>query len=114
MSAAHTTRTAFRLTGWHVLAIVTGFFALVTAVDIGFVVMAVRTFPGEVSSTPYEDGLAYDRSLAQLRAHLPVQGHLPPPSDRRPEEHGSQQQAHGDELVLLHELDDLLQGRSPT
>jgi nitrogen fixation protein FixH len=68
MSAAHPHRADFRLTGWHVLAIVTGFFTVVTAVDVGFVVMAVKTFPGEVSSTPYEDGLAYDRSLAQLRA----------------------------------------------
>jgi nitrogen fixation protein FixH len=68
MIAADPTPTGFRLTGWHVLAIVTGFFAIVIAVDIGFVVMAVKTFPGEVSATPYEDGLAYDRSLAQLRA----------------------------------------------
>lgn len=58
----------FRLNGWHVLAIVTGFFAVVIAVDVGFAVMAVRTFPGEVSSTPYEDGLAYDKSFEQLRA----------------------------------------------
>lgn len=58
----------FRLNGWHVLAIVTGFFAIVIAVDIGFVVMAVRTFPGEISATPYEDGLAFNRSAAQLRA----------------------------------------------
>jgi len=58
----------FRLTGWHVLAIVTGFFAVVVAVDTGFVVMAVKTFPGEVSATPYEDGLAYNRAYRQLRA----------------------------------------------
>jgi nitrogen fixation protein FixH len=68
MSLADPPRPGFRLTGWHVLAIVTGFFAIVIAVDAGFVVMAVKTFPGEVSSTPYEDGLAYDRSVAQLRA----------------------------------------------
>ncbi len=68
MSIADPPRPGFRLTGWHVLAIVTGFFAIVIAVDTGFVVMAVKTFPGEVSSTPYEDGLAYDRSFAQLRA----------------------------------------------
>ena len=58
----------FRLTGWHVLAIVCGFFAVVIAVDVAFVVVAVRTFPGEVSATPYEDGLAFNRSVAQLRA----------------------------------------------
>jgi len=58
----------FRLNGWHVLAIITAFFAIVIAVDVVFVVMAVKTFPGQVSSTPYEDGLAYNRSLAQLQA----------------------------------------------
>jgi len=56
-------RPGFRLTGWHVLAI-----AVVIAVDAGFVVLAVKTFPGEVSATPYEDGLAYNRSYQQLRA----------------------------------------------
>ncbi len=68
MTPINTPRTAFHLTGWHVLAIISGFFAIVIAVDTGFVVMAVKTFPGEVSATPYEDGLAYDKSFAQLRA----------------------------------------------
>ncbi len=58
----------FRLTGWHVLAIIVGFFALVIAVDVSFAVSAYRTFPGEVSATPYEDGVAYNRKLAQLAA----------------------------------------------
>ncbi len=58
----------FRLCGWHVLAMVVGFFGVVIAVDTGFVIMAYRTFPGEVSSTPYEDGVAYNRTLAQLGA----------------------------------------------
>jgi nitrogen fixation protein FixH len=68
MTATDTPRPGFRLNGWHVLAIVSGFFAIVIAVDAGFVAMAVMTFPGEVSATPYEDGLAYDASLRQLRA----------------------------------------------
>lgn len=58
----------FRLTGWHVLAAVTGFFAVVIAVDVTFAVLAYKTFPGEVSVTPYEDGLIYNRHLAQLDA----------------------------------------------
>jgi nitrogen fixation protein FixH len=58
----------FRLTGWHVLAITLGFFATVIGVDIVFTVLAVRTFPGEVSVTPYEDGLLYNRKLAQVAA----------------------------------------------
>lgn len=64
LSAQH----RFHLTGWHVLAIIVGFFAVVIAVDVGFAISAYRTFPGEVSSTPYEDGVAYNRKLAQLQA----------------------------------------------
>jgi nitrogen fixation protein FixH len=58
----------FRLNGWHVLAIFVGFFGLVIAVDTGFVVMSIRTFPGQVSVTPYEDGLLHDRAVAQFDA----------------------------------------------
>lgn len=58
----------FRLNGWHVLAMVVGFFAVVIAVDVAFAVIAYRTHPGEVSVTPYEDGLIYDRKIAQLKA----------------------------------------------
>jgi len=60
--------TAFRLTGWHVLAMIVGFFAVVITVDMSFAVMAYRTHPGEVSVTPYEDGLIYDKKIAQLHA----------------------------------------------
>jgi nitrogen fixation protein FixH len=67
MSQAHAP-SGFRLTGWHVLAMIVGFFATVIAVDVTFTVLAVRTFPGEVSVTPYEDGLLYNRTLAQLAA----------------------------------------------
>ncbi|PZQ63925.1 MAG: ferredoxin [Phenylobacterium zucineum] len=61
-------RRAFQLTGWHVLAGVTAFFAVVIAVDVTFMVMAIRTFPGQVSVTPYEDGLLYNKRIAQLEA----------------------------------------------
>lgn len=61
-------RKGFRITGWHVLAGVTAFFGIVVAVDVSFAVMAYRTFPGEVSVTPYEDGIAYNKTLAQLAA----------------------------------------------
>lgn len=54
----------FRLKGWHVAAIVVGFFTVVIAVDTGFIVAALRTYPGEVSTSPYEDGIAYNHSLA--------------------------------------------------
>jgi len=58
----------FRIRGWHVLAAFIGFFAVVIAVDAAFVVMSIRSFPGRVSVTPYEDGLVYNRRLAQLAA----------------------------------------------
>ncbi len=58
----------FRIRGWHVLAGMIGFFAVVIGVDVVFSVIAIRTFPGQVSVTPYEDGLLYNRKIAQLSA----------------------------------------------
>lgn len=58
----------FQLNGWHVLSAVVGFFAIVVSVDMLFLISAYRTFPGEVSRTPYEDGVAYNRQLAQMTA----------------------------------------------
>jgi nitrogen fixation protein FixH len=58
----------FHLTGWHVLAIIVGFFVIVVGVDTLFAISAYRTFPGQVSATPYEDGVAYNRKLVQLEA----------------------------------------------
>jgi nitrogen fixation protein FixH len=58
----------FRVRGWHVLAAFVVFFGIVIAVDTGFVIMSIRSFPGQVSVTPYEDGLVYDRKLAQMAA----------------------------------------------
>jgi nitrogen fixation protein FixH len=67
-SAADTPSPGFRLTGWHFLAIIVGFFLVIIAVDASFAVIAYRTHPGEVSVTPYEDGLIYDREIRQQRA----------------------------------------------
>ena len=71
MSAIHPsagTKSGFRVTGWHVLAGVCAFFAVVIGVDSVFTVLALRTFPGQVSVTPYEDGLLYNRRIAQAQA----------------------------------------------
>lgn len=68
MSDVTRTPAAFRVTGWHVLITVTGFFLLVFAVDFYFATLAYKTFPGQVSVTPYEDGVAYNRKLAQIAA----------------------------------------------
>jgi nitrogen fixation protein FixH len=58
----------FRIKGWHVLAAIVAFFLVVIGVDTSFAVMAYRTFPGEVSRTPYEDGVTYNNKLAQMAA----------------------------------------------
>jgi len=55
---------AFELRGWHVLLILVGFFAAVIAVDVAMAVKAYATFPGEVTDRPYEEGLAFNRTLA--------------------------------------------------
>jgi nitrogen fixation protein FixH len=67
-SLTETPATGFRLTGRGFLAIIVGFFLVVIAVDASFAVIAYRTHPGEVSVTPYEDGLVYDREIRQLHA----------------------------------------------
>jgi nitrogen fixation protein FixH len=58
----------FRLTGWHVLAGFVVFFGITIAVDSYMMVSAYKTFPGQVESQPYEDGLAYDSTLDQQKA----------------------------------------------
>jgi nitrogen fixation protein FixH len=61
-------RPPYRVKGWHVGVAVVAFFGVVIGVDAAFVTMALRTYPGEVSSTPYEDGVAFNRRLAQEAA----------------------------------------------
>ena len=56
------------LKGWHVLAGFLVFFGVDIAVNTVFMVSAYRTFPGEISMTPYEDGIAFNASLRQRRA----------------------------------------------
>ncbi|MFM8376963.1 MAG: FixH family protein [Phenylobacterium sp.] len=56
------------LTGWHVLGVVVGFFAIIIALDVWFMTLAYKTFPGQVSETPYEDGVAFNQRLAQQDA----------------------------------------------
>lgn len=55
------------LTGWHALTMIVGFFLIVMAVDIGMAVVAYRTHPGEVTAKPYEEGLAFNHTLARRR-----------------------------------------------
>lgn len=58
----------FRINGWHVLTALVLFFATDIAINTVFIVRAYRTFPGEVSVTPYEDGVLYDNALKQKAA----------------------------------------------
>lgn len=65
MTAASPPAPKGQITGRHVLVGVVLFFALVIAVDAVFMVLAYRTFSGQVASNPYEAGLAFNRTLAQ-------------------------------------------------
>ena len=55
----------FTFTGWHFLACMVAFFGVDIAINVGFIVRAVQTFPGEVADDPYEAGVAYDHILAR-------------------------------------------------
>jgi nitrogen fixation protein FixH len=60
-----TSTSTFRFTGWHFLACMVAFFGVDIAINVGFIVRAVQTFPGEVADDPYEAGVAYDHILAR-------------------------------------------------
>lgn len=62
------TKPPFEVRGWHVLLGLVAFFVAVAAIDVGFAVQAYRTFPGEVSAKPYEDGLRFNQILAEREA----------------------------------------------
>ncbi|MFN3522777.1 MAG: FixH family protein [Phenylobacterium sp.] len=62
------TTPGFRIRGWHVLVAMIGFFGVITAVNAVMITLAIQSFPGQVSVTPYEDGIAYNRRLAQMAA----------------------------------------------
>lgn len=65
-------RNGFRLTGRHVLAIFGLFFGVVFAVNFVMMHIAISTFSGVESETPYKNGLAYNTRLdaAQKQAEL--------------------------------------------
>lgn len=50
-------------TGRKMLALMIGFFALITVVNGVFIVAALRSFPGLTEANPYQSGLAYNRVL---------------------------------------------------
>ncbi len=58
----------FRLTGLHVLLMLVLFFGSVAAVNFVMIRSALSTFRGEVAGKPYEQGLAYNKEIAEARA----------------------------------------------
>ena len=57
----------FRLTGWHVLAMVILFFAVIFTANFFLIRAAVGTFSGTETDTAYKDGLAYNTELDAAR-----------------------------------------------
>lgn len=57
------------LTGRRVLACLIGFFLVVASVNAVFIYAGIRSWPGLVSEHAYEEGLAYNRTLAEARAN---------------------------------------------
>lgn len=62
MSAAASSRVSLR--GWHVFAILVGFFLTVAAVDGIMITKAVSTFSGDTADA-YRKGLAYNQTLQE-------------------------------------------------
>lgn len=58
------------LKGWHVLAIMLGFFGVIIGVNTVFVTYALSTFAGEDEKQPYLKGLAYNRTLDARAAQV--------------------------------------------
>lgn len=53
----------FRLTGWHVLAMMVLFFGSISAVNAVMITLAVKSFPGEQQKKSYMQGLQYNEVL---------------------------------------------------
>jgi nitrogen fixation protein FixH len=64
------TETPFRLTGWHVLAMLSAFFGVMIAVNVLFVVLALKTHPGEIAPRAYVQGLKFNDAIAQRDASI--------------------------------------------
>jgi len=62
------TQPRFTIKGWHVLAGLVGFFAVIAAVNALFITLAVTTFRGEDAKRSYMQGLAYNDVLEDRRA----------------------------------------------
>lgn len=57
-----------KLRGWHVLAMLIGFFGVIFAVNGVFVFQALKSFPGEDVRKSYVQGINYNETLEERRA----------------------------------------------
>lgn len=62
------TANAHELKGWHVGAMIFGFFAVVIGVNATFITLATQTFPGEIVKKSYVQGLNYNQTIAARQA----------------------------------------------
>jgi nitrogen fixation protein FixH len=68
MSQSHAeTADGFRITGWHVLAAFCAVFGVTIAVNVYFVIMALKTFSGETEHA-YIKGLKFNETIAAQQA----------------------------------------------
>lgn len=58
----------FRLTGWHVLAMLVAFFLAIIAANAVFITLAVKSFPGEQEKKSYLQGIAFNERIAAREA----------------------------------------------
>lgn len=61
-------RRSIEVRGWHVLVMLLAFFGAIIAVNVGFALVALRSFPGEDVRRSYLQGLQYNQTLAERRA----------------------------------------------
>jgi nitrogen fixation protein FixH len=67
-SATHRRPSTFRLQGWHVLAILLGFFGVVGGVNAVMLRMALTTMPGLDARNGYDESQRYNRRITDAEA----------------------------------------------
>ena len=71
-----------KLTGGKVLLWLVGFFAVVIAVNVYFIVISVTTFRGEDEQKPYLQGVEYNQTLERRAAQEHLNWHATISADR--------------------------------
>ncbi|MGE0829770.1 MAG: FixH family protein [Hyphomonadaceae bacterium] len=66
--SAHPARSPFEIRGAHVLIAMLAFFGAIIAINVGFTIAALNTFPGEDAPRAYVQGVRYNEILAEKRA----------------------------------------------